>query len=209
MKSPQWLSLYDPLLRWALRESAFKQRLIEQARIAPGHRVLDLGCGTATLTILAKRIQPAADVVGLDGDPAVLERARAKVAREGVLLRLDLGMSFELPYPPASFDRVLSSLLFHHLTHANKMRTLGEVFRVLRPSGELHVADWGKPQNKLMRVAFRLVERVDGIDTTADNAQGLLPDLFREAGLEAVEQTAQFMTVSGTLTLYKARKPAA
>jgi len=117
-------------------------------------------------------------------------------------------MAFELPYPDATFDRVISSLLFHHLTRGNKERTLREVFRVLRRGGELHVADWGKAQNRLMRTAFLLVQMLDGFETTADNVRGLLPELFRAAGFEDIQEPTRYMTVVGTLSLYKARKPA-
>jgi SAM-dependent methyltransferase len=116
-------------------------------------------------------------------------------------------MAFELPYSDDSFDRVLSSLLFHHLTRENKIRTLTEVFRVLRPSGELHVADWGKAQNAFMRIAFLLVQALDGFNTTADNVSGILPDLFRSAGFEEVQQSTRYSTIFGTLSLYRARKP--
>jgi len=202
-----WLTpLYDPLLRWTLRESIFKRNLVDQARISKGHRVLDLGCGTGTLTLLIKSYHPKADVLGLDADPKVLEVARAKAAKAGLNVRLDHGMAFQLPYPDASFDRVISTLLFHHLTRENKERTLREVFRVLRPSGELHVADYGKAQNKLMRVAFLLVQMLDGFETTADNVSGLLPELFRMAGFMEVEESARYITIVGTLSLYRARK---
>ena len=126
-------ALYDPILRWTMRESVFKRRLVEQARIERGHRVLDLGCGTATLTLLLQQKHPGAQVVGLDGDPKVLEIARGKAARAGIPIVLDRGMAFELPYADGCFHRVLSSLLFHHLTQENKLRALREVFRVLRP----------------------------------------------------------------------------
>jgi SAM-dependent methyltransferase len=117
-------------------------------------------------------------------------------------------MAFELPYPDASFDRVISSLLFHHLTREKKERTLKEIFRVLRQGGELHVADWGKAQNKLMRTAFLLVQMLDGFETTVDNVSGLLPELFRSAGFEDIQEPTRYMTIVGTLSLYRARKPA-
>lgn len=174
-----WLTtFYDPLLRWTLRESAFKSQLAKQARVEKGHRVLDLGCGTGTLAILIKSHHPAAEVLGLDADPKVLEVARAKAVRARLNVRFDQGMAFELPYPDASFDRVISSLLFHHLTRQNKEQTLKEVFRVLRLGGELHVADWGKAQNSLMRIAFLLVQVLDGFKTTVDNVAGLLLNLY-------------------------------
>jgi ubiquinone/menaquinone biosynthesis C-methylase UbiE len=203
-----WLTpLYDPLVRCTLRESTFKRHLVKQAGIERGHRVLDLGCGTGTLTLLIKSHHPKATVVGLDADPRVLEVARAKAAKAGLSIRLDRGMAFEPPYSHGSFDRVISSLMFHHLTRENKVRTLREAFRVLRPRGELHVADWGKAQNLPMRVAFLLVQMLDGFETTADNVSGVLPELFRMAGFMEVEESARYMTIVGTLSLYGARKP--
>jgi len=203
-----WLTpLYDPLVRWTLRESTFKRHLVKQAGIDRGHRVLDLGCGTGTLALLIKSHYPKAEVFGLDADPKVLAVARAKAAKAGLIVRLDHGMAFELPYPDASFDRVISSLLFHHLTRENKERTLKEIFRVLRQGGELHVADWGKARNWPMRVAFLLVQMLDGFETTADNVNGLLPEMFRSAGFEEVQETIRYMTIVGTLSLYVARKP--
>jgi len=190
-------------MEWAARESTIKPRLVEQARIEKGHRVLDLGCGTATLTILLKKAQPEAEVVGFDGDPKILEIAKEKVAKTGVDIHLDYGMAFELPYPDNFFDRVVSSMVLHHLTRENKARTLKEVFRVLKPDGELYVADFGKPQNLLMSLTSLITRR---LEETADLIKGSLPDMFRDAGFEQVEKTGQFMTVFGTFALYKAQK---
>jgi len=188
-----------------MRESTFKRHLVKQARIERSHRVLDLGCGTATLTILIKRLHPGAEVIGLDGDEEVLKIAQAKAAKAGVDIALDHGMAFELPYSNSSFDRVLSSLVFHHLTRENKRRTTKEVFRVLRPGGELHVADFGKPNSALMYLISLIVRRHQ---EALDNFKGLLPEIFREVGFEQVEESARYMTVFSTLSLYKARKPA-
>lgn len=199
----EWLTpLFDPMMLF-MRESTFKRSLVEMANIKNGCRVLDIGCGTATLTILIKRVHPGSEVTGLDGDPKILEIARTKVIRAGLEISLDTGMSFDLPYPDGSFDRVFSSLVFHHLIREDKARTFKEIFRVLRHGGELHVADFGKPHNALtylISLVFRHLEEA------GDNIRGLLPEMFQKAGFDRVEETARYTTLFGTLSLYRARK---
>ena len=204
----KWLtSFYDTVMDKLMRETTFKQALVQQAQVKTGYRILDLGCGTATLTLMIKQAHPEAQVTGLDGDSKALEIARGKIARTGLAITLDKGMSFNLPYPDNSFDRVFSGLLFHHLTREDKARTLEEVHRVLVSGGELHVADWGKPGNAFMRLAFFLVQLLDGFKTTQDNVDGRLPNFFSIAGLQDVQETARYATIFGTVALYQTRKP--
>ena len=118
-----------------------------------------------------------------------------------------LGLSESLPYADATFDRVLSSLFFHHLTRAQKVRSAEEIRRVLRPGGELHVADWGKPTGALMRLLFYPVQFLDGFRTTADNIEGLLPEIFEITGFSGVRTLSEIPTACGTLALYSASRP--
>jgi SAM-dependent methyltransferase len=198
--------IYDPLVRLTTRETTFKSALLRQACLLPDDRVLDLGCGSATLSIAAKQLQPRAGITGLDGDPDILRLARAKAVRAGVELRLDEALSHRMPYPDASFDCVLSSLFFHHLDRDHKHATLREIHRVLRPGGRLHVADWGKAANALMRVLFFGIQWLDGFDTTADNVAGRLPEFMRESGFKDVAETARYATMFGSLSLYGASR---
>jgi ubiquinone/menaquinone biosynthesis C-methylase UbiE len=200
-----WLTpLYDPILRWVMREEKFKKELVRQAQIQAGQKVLDLGCGTATLTILIKLTHPSAEVVGLDGDSRVLAIGRAKAVSAGAELALDQGMSFHLPYPDESINRVLSSLLFHHLTSENKQRTLDEVYRVLRPGGEFHLADFGQPATPWALWVSPLIARLEEV---SDHHKGLLPGMIRQAGFDRVAEVRHFSTIFGTLTLYRGQKP--
>jgi ubiquinone/menaquinone biosynthesis C-methylase UbiE len=202
--SYDWLTpLYDPILRWTMRESVVKRQLVVQAGIEKGQRVLDLGCGTATLAILIKKAQPGAEVIGIDSDRKILEIARSKVKSSGMDISLYEGMAFDLPCRDDYFDRVFSSLMFHHLTRDDKSRTLREIRRALRPGGEFHVADFGAPQNTLMRF-ISLITR--NFEEVSDNVQGILQGMFLHAGFEQVEATAHYMTIFGTLSLYRARK---
>jgi ubiquinone/menaquinone biosynthesis C-methylase UbiE len=203
-----WLtSLYDPVVRWTTREETFKSELLRQADLRPGDQVLDVGCGTGTLAIAAARLKPAAHVTGLDGDQKILAIANRKAARAGVPIELQHAMSDAMPFPDARFSVVLSSLFFHHLTSETKRDTLGEIARVLRPGGRLHVADWGAPQNPAMRMAFQAIRLLDGYETTADAVAGRLPALIAEAGFARVRHTRNFATVFGTMALYSCLKP--
>ena len=204
-----WLtSVYDPVVRWTCREARFKEELVRQAGVSPGDRVLDLGCGTATLTILVKGACPGAEVTGLDGSDQILDIARDKVGEAGAELSFVHALSYEIPFEDDSFDRVLSSFFFHHLDREDKRRTLREVCRILRPGGELHIADWGKPPNSFFRMAFGVVQLLDGFETTRDSVQGMLPDYMKDAGLADVAETGRVLTPLGSVSLYRAVKPA-
>lgn len=197
---------FDPLVRMTMRETRFKRQLLDQAAIEPGQRVLDLGCGTGTLAILVKERVPGSEVIGLDGDPQILEQARAKASAAELEARFDHGYSTELPYESASFERVLSTLFFHHLTTDDKRKTLREIARVLRPGGELHIADFTRPSDPLMALGFSVVRLFDGIERTRVNARGQLATLVSEAGLHAVSQGSRLRTAFGTLALMRAAR---
>ncbi|WP_456425081.1 class I SAM-dependent methyltransferase [Rhodocaloribacter sp.] len=198
---------YDAVVGCTTRERTFKRALIRQADIEPGQRILDLACGTGTLSIRIKQACPEAEVVGVDGDPEILSLAARKARRAGVSVRLDEAMSFDLPYPEAHFDRVVSSLFFHHLSWTDKQRTAREVYRILRPGGQFHVADWGKAEHAGMRALFVFIQLLDGFGNTRDNVAGRLPELFEGAGFDEVAKTRTFSTLFGTMALYRAVKP--
>lgn len=202
-----WLTpFYDAVVGATTRERRFKQALITQAGFEPGQRVLDLACGTGTLAIWIKQHEPRADVTGVDADTPVLSVASRKAQKANIPIRLDRAMSHALPYPSANFDGVVSSLFFHHLPWADKERTARELFRVLKPGASLHVADWGRPANILMRGLFFLIQAFDGFETTRDNVSGRLV-LFESAGFVEVSEQRRFSTPFGTMALYRAVRP--
>ena len=202
-----WLTpFYDLIVGVTTRERVFKKALIEQANIKANSKVLDVGSGTGTLAIWTKKYQPMACVTGIDGDLQILNLAKKKAEKNNVEIKFDHGLSYSLPYADATFDRVISSLFFHHLTWDNKIKTAREIFRVVRPGGEVHIADWGKPENKLMRILFLFIQMLDGFKTTRDNIDGKLVTLFSEAGFSNVKERKTFTTIFGTMTLYSTNK---
>ncbi len=194
---------YDLVQRLFVRDVVYKQRLIEQARIQPGQQVLDLGCGTGTLAIMVKQAEPKAEVTGLDADPQMLGVARTKAADLAAAVKFDQGMATVLPYPDASFDRVLSSLMIHHLKTPDKEIAARELYRVLKSGGQLHVVDFGKPQTfygKLLKPFLHEFEEVN------DNVDGRLSAIFESAGFR-VREFGNYSTFFGELTFYYGEKP--
>lgn len=189
-----------------LKEQRFKERLVVALDLAPGQRVLDVGCGTGTLTILIKQACGDACVLGLDGDQQILTIARSKVEATHTDVRFIHGRVSGIPFSADSIDRVASSLLFHHLSADDKRRGLREIHRVLSPGGKLCVADWGKAQNILMRGAFLGVQLLDGFATTGENVRVGLSPILEESGFTTVKEIHHEMTLFGTLSLYEAVK---
>jgi ubiquinone/menaquinone biosynthesis C-methylase UbiE len=194
---------YDFIQRWIVRDVRYKSRLIEQANIQAGQHVMDLGCGTGTLAIMAKQAQPNAEVIGLDADPDMLKVARLKSAQGKVDVRFDQGMTFDLPYPDNSFDRILSSIMIHHLKTPDKEKTAREVYRVLKPGGQLHVIDFGKPSTWYGKLLGPFLNKFEEAN---DNIDGKLPVMFESAGLK-VQEMGNFWTFFGDLTFLAGEKP--
>ena len=125
---------------------------------------------------------------------------------EGLDLNYTKALAQELPYEDASFDVVISSLFFHHLTQDNKMLALHEISRVLKPNGVLFISDWGKPLNWLSRASFLLVQCLDGFETTRENVKGMLPSLVEKASFENVRIVSEFVAPLGTIALISATR---
>jgi len=199
--------VFDVFVKGTTRERTFKQKLLDQAQLEAGFDVLDLGSGSGTLALWAKQREPGLRIRGLDGDPAIIAQAERKAARAGAEIPFDEGMSYELPYDDASFDRVLSSLFFHHLILRDKERTIAELARVLRAGGELHVADWGEPRSVPAKLGALAIRKFDGDAPTRDNLAGRLPELFEAGGLVDARERARVAAPLGVVTLYSARRP--
>jgi ubiquinone/menaquinone biosynthesis C-methylase UbiE len=202
-----WLTtFFDPIIWLTMPERKFRTALIRQAKIAAGQRVLDFGTGTAALSLLAKQLVPESEITGVDIDAKIIGIARKKIALARMPINIDQYDGTSLPYSDEYFDRVITSLVFHHLARRRKEIALKEIRRVLKPNGELHVADWGKARTIVERLLFVPVQVLDGFEPTADNVQGLLPTFIANAGFVDVVETMTFSTVFGTLSLYRAKR---
>ena len=197
------LPLYDPLLRLFGRDELLRRTLIAAAYIGPGQRLLDIGCGTGILSVLLKQVEPDAEVRGLDPDPKVLARARAHAEREGAAVEFDRGFADQLPYADATFDRVFSSLMFHHLTPDQRRAALRGVQRVLKPGGTLQVLDFGQTDSGLHGLIGRLFHH--GAES-GDPVEGRLPSLMSAAGFVAAEEVSRHRTLLGNISYCRAQR---
>lgn len=186
-----------------MREEVIRNQLILQADILPGMKVLDLGCGTASLTTLIKQSHVMASVYGLDADLQILEIARRKASHAEVDIQLDQGMAYQLPYQTAMFDRVVSSLVFHHLDTHEKQLAMGEVFRVLRPGGKFCLFDIGQPHSLSTRLASQVLRRME---RASDNVYGLLPGMMERAGFQNVVEIERFSMFMESISLMQGEK---
>ncbi len=139
---------YD-LMVWLLtlgREQPFRERLLELARLQPGESVLDVGCGTGTLAIAARRrVGPRGSVQGIDASPEMIARATRKANKAGADVTFRTAVVEALPFPDHHLDVVLSTLMLHHLPRPTREQSAREIRRVLKAGGRVLAVDFGMP----------------------------------------------------------------
>lgn len=190
------LPFFDPFVRLTGGDAA-RRVLLDQAAISFDSRILDIGCGTGTMVVLIKRLHPSADVIGLDPDSKALARAKNKASRAHFCVQFDQGFSDRLPYDDASFDRVLSSLMFHHLEADDRITTLREAGRVLKPGGSFHMLDFSTPDNSHHGLA-RLFHSAHQLE---DNSDGRILALMEQAGFAQPKKVSEGKMLFGLMKI--------
>jgi ubiquinone/menaquinone biosynthesis C-methylase UbiE len=199
--SDWFLPLYDPMTKLFGVDNA-RRVLLDLVELRPNSRVLEIGCGTGTFSILIKQLHPQVEVVGLDPDPKALARARRKAEQAGVPISLDQGFSNSLPYENGTFDYVFSSMMFHHLKLDEKEKTLREIRRVLKPAGVFAMLDLKKPESTLGRVLSGLFHS-DLL--LKDNSPDRILALMHDADLHDPKLVRDGHLVIGNVGYYEAR----
>jgi ubiquinone/menaquinone biosynthesis C-methylase UbiE len=204
LRFPALTAWYDKVIARTTREEIWRNRLLSLLRLEDCDSVLDIGCGTGSLTVAMHAIAPSARIVGIDADQDALAIARAKLTQISPGIQLHQGLAQHLPFPDGAFDAVVSSLFFHHLRSEDKRSVLRQARRVLRPAGRLAIADWGAPTGPFARTAFLAVQLLDGFESTADSVRGVLPQLIEASGFDSVKEAEPLRTALGTMRFWTA-----
>jgi ubiquinone/menaquinone biosynthesis C-methylase UbiE len=188
------------------RERLWRSLTVAHLAPRPDDVIADIGCGTGTLAMFISSVEPQAQVIGVDPDPEVLEVARRKSGDSGVQWRQGMGDTLAETLGADSVTAIVSSLVLHQCPVPMKEAILASMFTALRPDGRLVIADYGRQRTLLMRKAFRIVQLADGKSDTQPNADGIVPDLIAAAGFHDVREVQVVPTVTGSLSIYVARK---
>src|SRR5215510_8085106 len=136
---------YD-LLVWLMtfgRERSFREAMLRLAHLKMGESVLDVGCGTGTLAIAAKRqVGPTGTVYGVDASQEMIARAEKKARKAGVEVTFKKAFAQSLPFPDVQFDVVLTTVMLHHLPRNARQELAFEIRRVLKPGGRVLAIDF-------------------------------------------------------------------
>jgi ubiquinone/menaquinone biosynthesis C-methylase UbiE len=196
--------LFDLFISTVIPENRIKGELIDFMNIREGHKILDFGCGTGTLLLMGKQKHPEAHFEGIDIDPKILKIAEGKIQKENLDILLTEYDGGELPLENNSINKVMTSMMMHHLSTDKKLIAMGEIFRILVTGGEIFIADFGKQKNPFIaligKIALKFEPEVEA------NFKGRLPQLLSDTGFRNVQTLKAYNTRSGTICIYTGEK---
>jgi len=180
-----WAPYYDFIMGLMTlgKERALRQMSVELAGVKPGDHVLEVGCGTGSLSLAAKAQAGRSGAVhGIDAAPEMIEVARRKAARLGADVDFKVGLIQDIPFSRAQFDVVLCSFMIFHMPDDVRREGFREIARVLKPGGQVVIIDSASPDQLPQRSLSRWLA-----SSTAQHSLEELRPMMREAGLVEIE----------------------
>jgi len=194
---------YDSYMRKITlgRERALREMTVSLAQVKAGDRVLEVGCGTGTLTLAAKRqAGPSGEVFGIDIIPGMIEASQSKAAQAKMEATFQLGSIEDIPFPANQFDVVMCSFMIFHMSEMVRRKGITEIYRVLKPQGRLLVLDLALPARALPRTIAKTLFR----GMLKHDLRELVP-LMEASGFSGVETAPAKLRILGLSVLAFAR----
>ncbi len=193
------VSSYDSYMKMMTlgRERALRDTTVQLALVEPGDSVLEVGCGTGTLTLAAKRqAGPSGKVCGIDVIPGMIELSQRKAAQAHADITFQLGSIDNIPFPANQFDAVMCSFMIFHMSETTRRKGLTEIYRVLKPQGRLLILDLALPPQPIQKA---IAQRLFG-GMLEHDLHELLP-LMEASGFSKVELAHAKFRVMGLSVL--------
>lgn len=159
-------------------------KVVKLLNLNPYEKLLDVGCGTGTLLLVAKELHPEVEMIGTDIDYKILKRAKKKIDKKNIKIKLIRASADKQPFKNTSIEKIVSTLIFHHLPTDIKKGALKEIYRILKPDGRFLLADFGEASDWWLKSLAFLVKifNLPEAETLKDNIEGKIPELLNEAG---------------------------
>jgi SAM-dependent methyltransferase len=165
-------------------------RFIDFAGVKDGERLLDVGCGTGSLTFTAAALNPRSEIVGIDRSESFIENDRSRTSDPR--LRFEVGDALSLPYTDGSFDKSLSLLVIQFIPDVG--RAISEMRRVTKQGGAVAACAWSSDEDELHTLFWDSAAELEAEGKQMRDARayggGQLSTLWADSGFASVEETA-------------------
>ena len=196
---------YDWIIKRVMPRD-FREIFVQQINPGINEKILDFGTGTSEMAILLKKKMPTINITGIDVDLNVLNIAKRKITKQKLDIQVLEYDGKVFPFQNNYFNKVVSCLVFHHLSPNQKMDALREIFRVLKNDGKIYIADWGLERNSTKIKILNFFKYFEALKNIGEHGKGLFPQYIVKAGFMNLVEIRNIKTKTGTLCYYQANK---
>jgi ubiquinone/menaquinone biosynthesis C-methylase UbiE len=204
----KWSGMYDNVVKLSFipfgGEGRFRRNVVRFGEVKEGERILDLCCGTGSLTaVIASRVGKIGSVTAVDLSADMINKARLKT--RGLPVTFRQASADALPFKEDTFGKAFISYGMHEMPEDVRRKAIGELFRVVKAGSNLYVVDYNLPSNPITRLGIGTFLRVFEEDAAYRLAkEGTLAKELSEAGFKAEERK---LLIGGMFQIIRARKP--